>query len=242
MSETMDSLEASENTSVLTKPLFPRPGPGRMGVVAARAGVGKSACLVRIALGDLIGGRQVLHVSLDNPVTDVRASYDAKLKALSRLEPGATPIDLRLEVEQRRVIHCFLGGTFQPEKLDEAIGFLKAHTDFHPATIVLDGYLPEHATVDEIRELAQVAQRAEAELWMSARTHREEPCDETSGLPVQLSRLAHLLEVVVCLEPSGEEILVHLLKRGDRLGRERLPVRMDPSSMLLVHDAGVLET
>ena len=38
--------------------------PGQLGMVMARAGVGKSAFLVHIALGHLLRGTEVLHVSL----------------------------------------------------------------------------------------------------------------------------------------------------------------------------------
>ncbi len=51
-------------------------GPGNIGVVVARHGIGKTAFLVGIALDDAIRGRKVLHVSLDKTVDHVREFYD----------------------------------------------------------------------------------------------------------------------------------------------------------------------
>ena len=38
-------------------------GKGNLGVIAARQGVGKTACLVHIATDQLLQGKQVIHVS-----------------------------------------------------------------------------------------------------------------------------------------------------------------------------------
>ena len=38
-------------------------GQGNMGVIMARAGVGKTACLIQISLDNLFKGRNVLHFS-----------------------------------------------------------------------------------------------------------------------------------------------------------------------------------
>ena len=42
-------------------------GRGNIGVIVARHGVGKTAFLVGVALDDLMRGRSVLHVSMEQP-------------------------------------------------------------------------------------------------------------------------------------------------------------------------------
>jgi hypothetical protein len=231
-------MDHEEVTGVLARPLFPRPGPGRLGAIAARAGEGKTACLVRFALGELVAGRRVLHVSLNNPVADVRAAYDAKLDALHAQDPAAIPHRLRVEIERRRMIHSFLRGSFAPPRLADALRFLSEHADFEPDTVVLDDLSLERTTLDDVAALGAVAEGAGAELWLAARAHRDEPRDQVNGLPASIARVAELLEVVVSLEPRGDEVRVYLLKRGGRLVRELLPLRLDPATALLVHDDG----
>src|SRR5262249_20984785 len=51
-------------------------GPGNVGVVVARHGIGKTAFLVGIALDDAMRGRKVLHVSLDKTDDHIREFYD----------------------------------------------------------------------------------------------------------------------------------------------------------------------
>ena len=45
---------------------------GGLGAVIARAGVGKTAILVQLALNTLLKGKNVLHISLNDPVKKVR--------------------------------------------------------------------------------------------------------------------------------------------------------------------------
>ena len=85
-------------------------GPGNIGVVVARHGIGKTAFLVGIALDDAIRGRKVLHVSLDKTVDHVREFYDEIFMDLAHsagLEDLATA---RLEMERHRMIHTYAGG------------------------------------------------------------------------------------------------------------------------------------
>ena len=56
---------------ILEKSIHGGLGKGNLGVVMARAGVGKTACLVQIALDDLLRGRDVLHVALGQTVEHV---------------------------------------------------------------------------------------------------------------------------------------------------------------------------
>src|SRR5688500_19303875 len=57
-------------------------GKGNLGLVMARAGVGKTACLMQLALDDLLRERPVLHVSLDQTMDHVLSWYDALLDDL----------------------------------------------------------------------------------------------------------------------------------------------------------------
>src|SRR3954447_9807303 len=79
-------------------------GRGNVGVVAAPAGVGKTALLVQIALDDLLRGRKVLHISHEHAVDHVRAYYDEIFHDLSVVSNLADPEAVKLGVERHRLI------------------------------------------------------------------------------------------------------------------------------------------
>src|SRR5436189_883431 len=115
-------------------------GPGNIGVVIARHGIGKTAFLVGIALDDAIRGRKVLHVSLDKTVNHVREFYDEIFMDLAHSAGLEDLASARLEMERHRMIHTYAGGTFGIERLRLSMQFLKEVAHFEPACLILQGF------------------------------------------------------------------------------------------------------
>ena len=65
---------------------------GSFGAVLARAGIGKTAFLVQIALHTMLRDRNVLHISLDDPVEKVTLWYREVFNLLAekrKVQPSA---------------------------------------------------------------------------------------------------------------------------------------------------------
>jgi len=210
--------------------------PGCLGVIAARAGVGKSTMLAHIALAEMLEDRPVLHVCLDDSVSDVRGHYDRMFDEASRhglLDGSDTN---RMALERRRHIHSYLRQGFTAEKLDEALHFLGDVMDFSPRTVVLDGFPMEVASHDSMEQLREVARSSETRIWLTALTHRHEPIDPTVGLPKPVADFADLVEVVLSLAPEGDRVLLRLIHAGDNSGPKPLPLVLDPATNLLTRE------
>ena len=54
-------------------------GRGEFGALTARAGVGKTSFLVQLALDKMLRGRNVLHISIDEPVEKVCLCYEDRI-------------------------------------------------------------------------------------------------------------------------------------------------------------------
>jgi predicted ATP-dependent serine protease len=79
-------------------------GRGKLGVVAAGPGVGKTALLVQIALDELLRSRRVLHISHEHAVDHVRNYYSEifhEISEVSRLREAAV---VKLDCERHRLI------------------------------------------------------------------------------------------------------------------------------------------
>jgi len=208
-------------------------GPGNIGVVVARHGIGKTAFLVGIALDDAMRGRKVLHVSLDKTVDHVREFYDEIFMDLAHsagLEDLATA---RLEMERHRMIHTYVGGTFTTDKLRHSMQFLKDVAHFEPACLILEGFAFEHATLADVEALRQLAVEFNVELWMSALTHRGVAADD-HGIPAPLTKLGAAIAVIVQMVDDDGTVKLSLLKDHDNPNVAALALALDPSTMLLV--------
>jgi hypothetical protein len=208
-------------------------GPGNLGVVVARHGVGKTAFLVGVALDDLFRGRRVLHVSIGRTIEHIREYYDEvffDLATKAKLEGAA---EIRREMERRRHIKAFLKGTFSVAKLREHITMLRNLLDFTPAAIMMDGYDFDSATPEELGEFRAIAGDLKAEFWMSAHTHRESKRD-AEGVPEPVAAVKHAIDVILAMAHDGKSVHLRLLKDHDNPHVSDLSLALDPTTMLLV--------
>jgi len=208
-------------------------GPGNIGVVVARHGIGKTAFLVGIALDDAMRGRKVLHVSLENTVDHLREFYDEIFMDLAHSAHLEDLPSERLEMERNRMIHTYKGKSFTIDKLRHSINFLKEYAQFSPACLILEGIDFERATLSEMTAFRQLAGEFNVEMWMSAVTHRGVPLDQ-HGIPEPVAKLSTSIAVIVQMADDNDGVQVSLLKDHDNPDVAKLALALDPSTMLLV--------
>jgi hypothetical protein len=195
-------------------------GKGNLGLVMARAGVGKTACLVQIALDDLLRDRPVLHVSLDQTMDHVQSWYDALFDDLT-IAADLDDVELARQAVQRgRVIAAFKDHDLWPDRLEKTVAMFSQHLQFRPAAILVDGYpWTSHSQSENaamIGAFKAYAKLLGAELWMSAQTHRRSTGDHPTRLVPPYDSYEELIDVAIFLEPHGNDIELRLLKdHGD---------------------------
>jgi archaellum biogenesis ATPase FlaH len=221
-------------------------GRGNVGVVISRAGVGKTALLVQIALDDLLRDRKVLHISHEHAVDHVRAYYDEifhEIAQQNRLDEG--PRSIRFDLERNRLIYSHLGsaktapvsirgGQSSMSKILETLAFSKDVAHFEPDVIIIDGFDFNNATEDAIKQLGVIARERSVELWLSAMAHSRKAPEGGLGEPIQ--RFEKMLAVVVYLEGEGEHVRLRLLKDHDNRDLADLHLRLDPHSMRVIDE------
>ncbi|NLV30352.1 MAG: hypothetical protein GXY47_04275 [Acidobacteria bacterium] len=210
-------------------------GRGNIGVVAARHGVGKTAVLVGIALDDLMRGRRVLHVALDDGIDKIRGFYGEIFLELAR-SAGLEDVDTeRMEMERFRNIHTFVGSSFSVARLRETVARIGEQMNFFPAALILDGFDFERATPEEMGQLRSIAGEIGGELWMSAVIHRDSERN-ARGIPEPLARLEDTIDVILALEPEDAQIKLRLLKDHDNPDVSPIQVALDPTTLLLIKE------
>ena len=210
-------------------------GRGNIGVVVARHGVGKTAFLVGVALDDLMRGRNVLHVSLEQPADRVRTYYDEIFAELCHSERLDDVWRVHMNLEKHRRIHSYLGGTFSMQKFRDAVGFMREHGAFVPDAIVVDGFEFGPASTEDIAALRGLAEELDAELWMSAVTTREAVRNER-GIPEPVAHLEDVIDVILSMAHDGKAVHVGLHKDHDNPKVSELRLALDPTTLLLIKE------
>ncbi len=233
MTELMIALRRSPRT-LLERDGHSGPGPGRLALVMARAGVGKTAFLVGIGVDALLAGQKVLHVSLDRTVDKVRSWYDDLLGEMLRREKQlAHYAGIQVELERRRHIHTYVGRSFSADRLRNALELLAEAAEFVPHVIILDRMELESFDVDTIAALRQVAAETGAELWMACRTHRDGPQAQPGHLTPPADRFEDVVDLAFQLEPEDAKVRLRVVKDHERMLERDLNVVLDPQTLLL---------
>jgi hypothetical protein len=210
-------------------------GRGNLGVVVARHGTGKTPFLVGVALDDLMRGRPVLHVCIDQSLDHARSFYDEIFIDLAHAEALEDVWKVRLDVERARRIYSYDRPSFSIGRIREALAFERQFTDFQPAAIIIDGLQFETLTPGDLAELRAIARGADAELWMSAVTHRELQRN-ARGVPEPVAHLEGSIDVILGMRHDGRAVHVSLLKDHDSPEVSELRLALDPTTMLLVEE------
>lgn len=215
---------------------------GELGVVMARAGVGKTNFLVQVGLDSAMREQPVLHVALGQDLEHVKSWYDALFDDLAQVTHLADREQVRSLVNRNRVIHASAETAFSHERL-EGIVDLYSRAEFAPALILIDGLDWEHGGVTqrtaELRALKAIAKRLGAVLWLSAQTHR----DVTPAHPTELiqpcAEYGELIDIAVFLEPQGTHVSVRLLRDHEREKPTDTHLELHADTMRLVEDGAV---
>jgi len=209
-------------------------GKGNIAVVLSRAGVGKTAFLVGIAVDALLQGRKVMHISTEESVEKLRAFYDEIFNLMCENLRLENRMQKHLELERDRHILVYNRKNFTLDKLSETATFLDEIAHFSPDVVIMDGTPRfEHSERWEIEGIKKLADKWQAEIWTSAQMHRDGQDHDERGVPVEVAEYDDLLEVITLLEPEHTHVHVRILKDHDHDNAPSLKMELDPKTLLL---------
>lgn len=220
-------------------------GEGNLGVVMARAGVGKTAFLVQVGLDDAMRERPVLHVAMGQTLEHVHAWYDAlfdDIAVASNLEEREST---RAVVNKNCVIQAFADEPLSVERLEKVVQRYEESADFHPKVLLIDGFDWESPADDvgtRVGAFKEVAARLGAELWMSAQTHRDVIESHPTTVTPPCEPMVDRIDVAVFLEPKGEHVRLRLLKDHDESRPFDTHLLLDPDTLRLIGDGDTPRT
>lgn len=205
-------------------------GKQSLGLVMARAGLGKTAILVQIALDSMIRGNKVLHVSIGESIEKTRERYD---EILALIVKDHSDEDLA-EVGKNRMIMTFKENVFSRAVLEERLKDLIHQDIFKPKCLIIDGYDFDGNGRQAMEDLKQLmADLGISVIWFSAVSHREDDRVSTDGVPAPCHTIDDLFEVILLINPDGDLMKLDILRCAYCEVEPGTTLLLDPSSMLI---------
>ncbi|BHH82045.1 P-loop NTPase family protein [Desulforhopalus sp. 52FAK] len=205
-------------------------GQGSMGLVMARAGLGKTAILVQFALDCMLLGNKVLHVSIGEGVDKTRTWYDDILALLTDGEK----IESIPEIMQNRMIMTFKESDFSKALFEERLNDLVMQGIYQPECLIVDGYDFDNNSKESLEEFKTVmAEQGLKMLWFSAVSHRDDERVSSAGVPAPCHEVDSLFDTVLLINPEGNEMNLDIIKCDTGSIDPGTTLMLDPSTMLL---------
>lgn len=201
-----------------------------MGLVMARAGLGKTAILVQFALDCMLLGNKVLHVSIGEGVDKTRTWYDDILSLLTDGEKiGSIP-----EIMKNRMIMTFKESSFSKALLEERLDDLVKQNIYKPECLIIDGYDFVNNDKESLEELRRfMNERGLKMIWFSAVSHREDTRVSLDGVPAPCHEVDSLFETVLLIKPVGDAMKLDILKCDSCKLDPGTTLMLDPNTMLI---------
>jgi hypothetical protein len=222
-----------KNPLRVLNPLTPETLPDhRLGLIMARAGLGKTAILVQIAMDSMLRGQKVLHVSIGEGLEKAKAWYEDIFKYIAegfQLEQAA---DVENELMRNRMIMTFKEAAFSRPKLEERLNDLVYQNIFRPDIVLVDGYDFASADYDSVMDLKEMMAAMNVQGWFSALRHRDDNRKSAAGVPAPCHEVDGLFDTVIILQPEKDSILLNIIK-DEYDGAAGKILNLDPSTMMV---------
>jgi hypothetical protein len=213
-------------------------GKGHIGVLAARKGVGKTACLVHIATDKLFQDKPIIHVSYASRVDHIITWYEDIFKELARQKDLELPEDFHDDVVRRRVIMNFKQDGIAIEQVLRSVEAMIVGGNFNADTIIVDGYdFGRPGGPDDLKKFRDFAARLGLEVWFSASLKGEDPLFDEKGLPRELLAFVPVVDVLITLKAEADSVRLNLIKDHDYPAAKGLHLHLDPKTLLIAEES-----
>jgi hypothetical protein len=204
----------------------------RMGLVMARAGLGKTAILVQIAMDSMLRGQKVLHVSVGEGLEKAKAWYEDIFNYIAKGFQLENAAEVEDELMRNRMIMTFKESAFSRPKLEERLNDLVYQNIFRPDIVVVDGYDFAEADYDSVMDLKEMIAAMNVQGWFSALRHRDDDRVSAAGVPAPCHEVDGMFDTVIILQPEPNAILLNIVK-DEYDGAAGKILNLDPATMMV---------
>jgi hypothetical protein len=210
-------------------------GKGNIGVITARKGVGKTACLVHIATDQLFQEKHVIHVSFASDTSHIVAWYEDIFGEISERFNLDCAMDVHDDIIRHRVIMNFRQDGVRMTQVYRSIRSMIKDGNFTADLIVVDGYNFNKASIEDFAVFKELSRELGLEIWFSATVEKDDILED-NGIPSFLTKFLESIAIVICLVPKGEYIHLNLVKDHEIMHTSDMHLKLDPQILLIAEE------
>ena len=206
----------------------------QLGLVMARAGLGKTALLVQIALDAILRGKRVIHVSVGESIDKTRKWYDDILQSILQEHSVTRPHELMDMVARHRMIMTFKVAAFSRSRLEERLNDLILQDIFRPNVLIVDGFDFDGTSREALEDIKDLMDNMNMQAWFSAICHRGDQRVSPAGVPAPCHEIDALFDMIILLKPEKDAtIQLDIIRNYGEVVEGGTGLRLDPTTMMV---------
>jgi len=206
---------------------------GKVTVIASKKGVGKTACLVHIAIEKLLEGKQVLHVSFSKRTDYIISWYEDLFNELAAAKKIDNVAELREETMKNRVIMSFVQDGIVDKQILASLEAMIGPGNFKADTIIVDGYNFQKATKADLDLLKDFAKKMNVEIWISASLKADDVIFDANDFPVELAKFKDDVDIIISLRFKNDVIQMKVVKDEGGDVTDDIKLMLDAKTLLI---------
>jgi len=209
-------------------------GKGNLGVLTSRRGVGKTACLVHLAIDKTMDDKNIIHVSFGSNVEHIMSWYKEVFRELTKKNVEGQD-EVYNKVHSNRVMLNFSQENVSVDKILCSLETLISQGAFKADAVFFDGYKLTVASEEDIKKIKKFAQDMNVEVWFCVSPVRTDITFDEYGIADTLKPYMDCIDVLVGLHYNEEKSRVILTVVKDHKTEIAHPagVSLDPKTMLI---------
>ncbi|MGX8685760.1 MAG: hypothetical protein ACSW73_02920 [Spirochaetales bacterium] len=211
-------------------------GKGNLGVLVSQRGLGKTACMVHLALDKILQDLNVVHVSFGANVEHIMNWYKEVFREITDFRSLEDAVDVYERIRTNRVMMNFSQENISVENIIKSLETLIRQGSFKADAIFFDGYKLTVAAEEDVKKLKAFAQEMNVEVWFSVSPVRPDVSFDEYGVPNSMEPYKPIIDVLVGLHYNDERsrVIMTVVKNGDQELPRPAGVSLDPKTMLIV--------
>lgn len=209
-------------------------GKGNIGVLASRKGVGKTACLVHIAMDKLFRDQAVIHVSYSARIDHIITWYEDIFNEIAKKRNLSSAEEIRQEITKNRVIMNFNQKGISTPAVLKSVATMIKDGNFAAECVIIDGYNIQECDPADLDAIKAFAREMNLEVWMSVSLKGEEPIFDEAGYPGEIMGFMDKLDVVITLQYRGSDVQLTVVKDHGGSQPKDMNLMLDTKTLLIV--------
>ena len=210
-------------------------GRGNLGVLTSRHGVGKTACMVHLAIDKILQGDNIVHVSFGANVEHIMNWYKEVFKEITDFKSLDDAMEVYETLRSNRVMMNFSQENISVDKILTSLETLIKAGSFQADVIFFDGYKLTVATEDDVRKIKEFAQKMNVEVWFCVSPVRPNVVFDQYGIPESMKPYMNIIDVLVGLHFTEERnrVIMTVVKDHEKSVAHPAGTSLDPKTMLI---------